>query len=228
MFLNSFLHIFTFVNNIDSFTEKKAKKVADIIKKFSSFLKDFSYYGFYEKSEKNHWKFICKFPEYIFKILFVENNDEWCAKLFVYWKKETKDMTSGAGKDFEYKIGPHKNFSNLIIDIRRKIENNPLIGSKLYDDNSKINMDREAIPLLLKLKKEKEKLFSVNHEYFNDLKNIYNKIKNIPEEKLLNYCRIHNVEEADKQDFLLDLQKLNKIDYYIEMKKMGHIKNLTF
>jgi hypothetical protein len=212
------------VNSVDSFAQKKAKTIAKIIKRFSSFLKDFVYTGFHEKKGMNHWHFVREFPDYTFKIFFAEKNDKWMAKIFVYWKKSTKDMTAGAGKDFEYKMGPHKNFSDLIVDIKRKTENNPIMGQKLYDDDYEFNMDKEALPLIIKLKKHKDKLFSIDNDFFNDLKDIYSKIKNIPEDKLLDYCRIHNAKEADKQDFLLDLQKVHKIDYYAEMKKLGHIQ----
>jgi hypothetical protein len=212
------------VNSVDNFTQEKAKTIAKIIKRFSSFLKDFSYTGFHEKSGMNHWHFSHKFPQYTFKIIFAEKGGKWMVKIFVYWKKATKDMTAGAGKDFDYKIGPNDSFSDLIVDIKRKIENNPIMGHKLYEDDFEFNMDLEAIPLITKLKQHKDKLFSIKNPFFNDLKGIYNKIKHIPEDKLLDYCRIHNNSEADKQDFLLDLQKVDKLDYYSEMKKLGHIQ----
>lgn len=217
--------LFILVNNIDKFTNKKAQNIANIIKKFSSFLKDFSYVGFSQVKDTNFWHFSHKFPEYTFKITFAEKNEKWKAKIFVYWKKRTKDMTAGAGKDFEFKFGPYNLFSELIIDMKRKIENNPIMGQQLYDDDYQFNMDKEAIPLMIALKKSKDKLFSVENDFFDDLKKIYNKIKNIPEDKWLDYCRIKNKSEADKQDFLLDLQKLHKLDYYVEMKNLKHINN---
>ena len=206
------------------FVQDRASSIAKIIKKYSSFLKDFSYDGFYEKQGTNYWRFSYKFPEYIFKITFAEKDEKWKAKVFVYWKKMTKDMTSGAGKDFEFKFGPYNQFSDLVVDIKRKIENNPVMGHQLFDDDFQFNMDKEAIPLMKALKKSKDKLFSVENEFFDDLKKIYNIIKNIPENKWLSYCKMYNKTDADKQDFLLDLQKLNKLDYYIEMKKLGHLK----
>lgn len=212
------------MKEIDSFAQEKANSLAKIIKKYSSFLKDFSYTGFFEKKGTNYWHFSLKYPDYTFKIIFAEKDEKWKAKIFVYWKKSTKELTSGAGKDFDYTIGPHKFFSNLIIDMKRKIENNPIMGYQLYDDDFEFNMDKEAFPLMIFLKKSKDKLFSIENVFFDDLKKIYKKIKNIPNDKLLDFCRIHNKTEADKQDFLLDLQKLNKLEYYLEMKKIGHIK----
>ncbi len=132
-------------------------------------------------------------------------------------------MTMAAGKDFDYRFKYHSSFSELILDMNRKIINNPIMGNQLYHDDFEFNMDKEAIPLILKLKDSKEKLCSIDNDFFDDLKKIYNIVKNIPNEKLLDYCRIHNKSEADKQDFILDLQKIHKLDYYIEMKKIGHI-----
>lgn len=208
---------------MEDFTQNKAKRIASIIKKFSPFLEDFSYNGFSEKNSVHKWIFTCKFPQYIFRIFFVEKNGKWCSKIFVYWKKTSKDMTMAAGKDFDYRFKYHSSFSELILDMNRKIINNPIMGNQLYHDDFEFNMDKEAIPLILKLKDSKEKLFSIDNDFFDDLKKIYNIVKNIPNEKLLDYCRIHNKSEADKQDFILDLQKIHKLDYYIEMKKIGHI-----
>lgn len=210
------------MNNIDKFTDNQAKKVALTIKRFAPFLNDFEYIGFVEKNKMNQWKFYYKFPDYIFRIIFAEKNNEWSVKIFVYWKKTTKDMTAGAGKDFDFKIGPVKSFSELIIDVDRKIKNNPVMGHHLYDDDYQLNMDKEAVPLMLKLKKSKDRLFSMRNVFFSDLKQIYKKIKNVPDDKLLHYCKIHNKSVSDKQDFLFDLQKLNKIDYYSEMQKLKH------
>ena len=207
---------------MDKFKNDQSEKVAKIIKKFSPFLKDFSYTEFSEKNGMNKWGFSHKFPDYIFRIIIAEKNDKWYIKIFVYWKNQSKEITMGAGKDFDYQLGPFNNFSDLVIDVERKIQNNPIMGHKLYDDDFELNMDKEAIPLLIKLKKSEDKLFSIDNSFFDDLKKTFKEIKNIPDDKLLNYCKIHKEAEADKQDFLLDLQKLHKLDYYIEMKKLGH------
>lgn len=218
-----FLLIFTNVSDTDNFTDTQAKKVAKVIKRFSPFLKDFSYVGFNESKGMNHWRFSYKFTDYIFKIIFAEKNDNWTAKIFVYWKKPTKDSTAGAGKDFEIKIGPHKSFSELITDIEGRIKNNPIMGHNIYDDDSELNMDKESVPLIVLLKKSKDKLSSIDGDFFKDLKKIYKKVKNIPNDKLLHYCKIHN-KSMDKQIFLTTLQKLHMLDYYLEMKKIGHTK----
>jgi len=216
------------VNNIDKFTKTQAEKVAKTIKRLSPFLKDFLYTGFFEKNGLNQWtfshKFQNKFPNYTFKIIFAEKNDKWRAKIFVYWKKQTKNLTSGAGKDFDYILGPYNFFSELLKDIELRIKNNPIMNHQLYDDDFEFNMDKESIPLLINLKKSKDKLFSVKNDFFNDLKQIYKKIKNIPEDKLLDYCRIHNPSEDDKSGFIFTLQKLHKLDYFSDMKKMGQLK----
>lgn len=203
--------------------DNQSKKVSKLIKRFSPFLKKFHYDGFRENKGMNLWTFTLKFPDYTFRIIFGEKNDKWKAKIFVYWKAVTSTPTLGAGKDFEHIIGPYNNILELIKSIGKKLENNPIMGEHLYNDDSKLNMDAEAMPLLKKLKKYGKKLESINDVHFNDLKRIYKHIKNLPEDKLLDYCRIKNQDEADKQGFLLDLQKVNKIDFYLAMGNMGHI-----
>lgn len=216
------------MNNIDNITDTQAKKVAKIITRFVPALSNFSYNGFHEKKGMNLWSFSHKFqtksPNYTFKIIFAEKNDIWRAKIFVYWKKITKELTLGAGKDFEYTIGPCKSFSDLRDEIELKIKNNPIMNHKVYDDDFDFNMDKESIPLIDELKKSKDKLFTLKDKFFDDLKELYKKIKNIPEDKLLDYCRIHNPSEDDKGGFIFTLQKLHQIDYYSQMQKMKHIK----
>lgn len=210
------------MNELSEFTEVKAEGIAKIIKRYSSFLKDYSYVGFREKNGAYMWRFMHKFPEYIFKIIISEKNDKWSVKLFAYWKVESNRSTMGAGKDFELKIGPFQSFSDLVIDVNRRLENNPIMGHMLYDDDYEANLDKEAIPLLIKLKETGAKLDSVKDNFFDDLRDIYHKIKHVPNDKLEDYCRIKNSKEADKQDFLLDLQKLHRLDYYESMKNIGH------
>ena len=211
------------MNNNSSHIDNQSKKVGKLIKRFSPFLKKFHYDGFKDNKGMNLWTFTLKFPDYTFRIVFGEKNDKWKAKIFVYWKAKTSDMTLGAGKDFEYIIGPYHNILELIKFIGRKLENNPIMGEHLYNDDSELNMDTEAMPLLRKLKEYGPKLALVKNDHFDDLKKIHKHIKNLPEDKLLDYCRIKNKKEADKQDFLLDLQKINKIDFYLAMSHMGHI-----
>ena len=219
--------LFTNVNSIDNITDNQAKKIANIIKRTSPILKDFAYDGFSEKNEMIQWGFSHKFqtksPNYTFKIIFAEKDGKWSAKIFVYWRKQTKDVTVGAGKDFDYTLGPYDFFSELLKNIDLKVKNNPILNHQVYDDDFEFNMDKEAVPLLIQLKKEKDKLFSVENSFFNDLKKIYKKIQNIPEDKFLDYCRIHNKSEDDKSGFIFTLQKLHKLDYYMAMKKIGQI-----
>lgn len=210
--------------NSNSFhIDNQSKKIGKLIKRFSPFLKKFHFDGFKEKKGMNLWPFTLKFPDYTFRIIFGEKNDKWKAKIFVYWKSKTDVPTLGAGKDFEYIIGPYSNVIELIKSIEKKLENNPIMGEHLYNDDSELNMDMESMSLLKKLKEYGPKLDLIKDVYFDDLKKIYKHIKNLPENKLLDYCRIKNKREADKQDFLLDLQKVNKIDFYLAMGDMGHI-----
>lgn len=213
------LKIFTDVENLTN----KANKIGNLILRHAPFLDGFSYDRFEEKGGMNLWVFTRKFTDYTFRIIFGEKNDRWKSKIFVYWKQKTNSPTLGAGKDFEYKIGPFNNLDELVTSMNKTLKNNPIMGQHLYDDDFELNMDKEALPLLKKLKQSGEKLMAINDGYFDDLKKIYKKVKNIPEDKLVHYCSITNKKEADKQDFLLDLQKIHKLDFYDGMRSMGHL-----
>jgi len=204
-------------------TNSQTSKIAELIIKHSPFLEGFIFNRFLEKNGMNLWIFTHKFPDYTFRVIFAEKNDTWRVKIFVYWKEKTNNLTLGAGKDFEYQAGPYNNISDAITDVQKKLNNNPIMGKHLYDDDFELNMDREAIHLMKQLKQYGQQLFSIKDPYFDDLKKIYNNIKNLPEDKFVDFCNIKNKKEADKQDFLLDLQKLHKVDYYMAMKNMGHM-----
>lgn len=214
------------MNNNTSNIDSQSKRVGKLIKRFSPFLKDFKFDGFRENKGMNLWTFTLKFPNYTFRIIFGEKDNNWKAKIFTYWKKPSKTPTSGAGKDFDYTIGPNSNILELIQSVRKKIENNPIIGKAIYGDDADLNIDNESLVYLRKLKKIGPKLELFKSDYYYDLKKIYKQIKNLPDDKLLDYCRIKNQKTADKQDFLLDIQKVNKIDFYLDMANMGHIDKL--
>ena len=203
--------------------QNKADNIGNLIKTSIPFLKDFVYNGFQDKNDLNIWFFVKKFPDYKFNVFFAEKNEKWKAKLIVHWKKHTNHHTSGAGKDFHIEIGPHKNFENIITDIERKFTNNPIMGSNVYEDDYLLNMDTEAVPLMKKLKNIGQELFKIKDPYFDDLKQIYIDIEKMSEDRFLAYCRTKHKTDMQKQDFLLDLQKMDKLNFYHDMLNLRHI-----
>lgn len=170
----------------------------------------------------NIWSYVYEYPDYTFRLFVAEKNSRWKAKAEVFWKKRTKELTNGAGKDFEIEMGPFRSFLLLIGAMERKFKNNPLMGSHLFHDDFLLNMDLEAVELLKKLKQTGSRLSKVTDSYFDDLKKIYKSLKNMPESSLLSYAKVKYPREEDKQDLILDLQKLERLDYFTAMLSMNH------
>lgn len=211
---------------IQNSNKPQTDKIAKLIKKLCPFLHDFEFKKFYkdDKTGMNLWVYVKSFPEYTYKIIFGEKKDQWQIKSFVYWKTESQSPTTNTGKDFDFRVGPSHDFMTLIKGFHKIIENNPVIGTHLYEDDFDKNKTEMAFPLLKKLKEVGENLLSIENKHLKQLQNLYKNIKNIPENKLRDYIRIKYKEEADKDDLLFKLQRLHMLDFYGGMKTMGHFK----
>lgn len=203
-------------------SQNKADSIGNIIKNKTPFLNKFKYHGYQDKNGMNIWTYGMVYTDYKFYVFIAEKNGRWKAKLDVYWKKHSTDLTNGAGKDFILEIGPYPNFEQLISQIELKTKNNPIMGKHVFADDYLYNMDLEAVPLMKNLKEKGHELKNVDDPYFDDIKKIYKDIQNLKEKSFLTYCKIHNPLAEDKQDFILDLQKLEKLDYYTAMFNMNH------
>lgn len=202
------------MKQVDTDLNKQAEKISKIIKKDASFLKDFKYEGFSQKNKMNLWKFMHEYPDYKYRIIFGEKDDKWKVKIFVYWRNETKNPTITIGKDYDYETQFYNSFSTLIDHLDKRLKSNPIMGTHLYNDDNEENMVSQAVPMLIELKKKGDILMKIKNPQMKDLQKIYKEIKNIPDSKLLQYCKVKFQKEYEKQDLLFDLQKLSQIDYY--------------
>lgn len=191
-----------------------------------SYLKGFSLNKKEAKGNKTVWVFDHKEKDYTLRF-YIQNdkeNDSWSAKVFVYWKIPTRDFTNAKGKDFESSFGPFESYEEMIIELNRKLANNPLISLDSYVDDDNTQFDKDVVAMLDLLIKSGDKISTVRDEHFNDLKKIYKKVKTInSDEELKKYISDLAPAEEDKQTILLILQKIYKLDFYLKKEQLDDL-----
>lgn len=218
--------------NIRKFIKEEIEKVLDkqgMEKKFDqdiSYLKGFSLNKKEEKGDNIIWVFDHKEKDYTLRFYVQKNkkNDNWSAKVFIYWKIPTKDFTNAKGKDFEHSFGPYSSYQEMVEELNRKLKNNPLIsiGSYLDDDNTQF--DKDVVVMIQRLIKYGKQIESVRDEHFGDLKKIYNKVKDIKTmDELKKYINEKAPDEGDKQTMLLILQKVYQLDFYLKKEQLENL-----
>ena len=161
--------------------------------------------------------------DYIFNLFIAKTpNENWYYKVFVYWKKHTKDFTSGKGKDFDLQFGPFNSLEELEKDLNYNLNKNILFSTNNYKDNNKIQLDNEIYRMIDKVKGVYEKLLSCTDPYFDDLKE---EMTHLMQEKpkIDLYLSKNYPDEDDKQQLLLILSKIGSLD---NLKEIEGIKSL--
>jgi hypothetical protein len=203
-------------------SKNKADSIGKTIKEHIPFLDRFQYKECREKNGMNIWSYSMIVSDYRVYFFIAEKSGRWKTKMEVYWKEHSKDLTHGAGKDFELEMGPFNSFESMAKNIDFRTKNNPVFGNHIFHDNYQVNLDKEAIPYLKVLQKRGHELEKLDDPYFDDIKRIYKDVQNLREKSLLSYCKMNNQSDVEKQDFILDLQKLEKLDFYTAMFNMNH------
>lgn len=174
------------------------------------------------KSDVTIWVFEHKTKDYTIRFYLKKTNssDSWLAKIFIYWKTASRDFTNAKGKDYEHTFGPFSSYDEMILELNKKLENNPLISKNNYLDDNRTQFDNDILEMLKLLKKKRDKLFSIKDKHFNDLKIIYNETRKINTiDGLVKYIDEKAHDEDDKQYFLLTLQKIFQINFYMHKEQ---------
>ena len=187
------------------------------------YLKGFSLNKKEDKGNSVIWVFDHKEKDYTLRF-YIQNNktsDSWSAKVFIYWKIPTKNFTNAKGKDFEHSFGPFSSYKEMVDELNRKLANNPLISLESYLDDDNTQFDKDLMKMVELMMKHGKQLEAVKDEHFNDLKKIYNKVKNIKStEELKKYLNEKAPDEEDKQTMLLILQKVYQLDFYLKKEQL--------
>lgn len=188
-----------------------------------SFIKDFAPVGKKVINGVQKWKFTHNSGDdgYMSDVIITQYpNDTWSMKLEVFWRVKTKENTSGAGKDFTRVFGPFTSYEIMCEELKRILHNNPMMGSGIYQDNHERSMDKEMVQLLVRLKEKIGEIKELDSPVFKGLIQMYEVIKNIPDEKgLMKFADDIAPGWLKKQTFIFNLQLLDKIPFYQQLKK---------
>lgn len=188
-----------------------------------AYLKGFSLNKKEDKGNSELWVFDHSEKDYTLRFYIQHNKKEdiWSTKIFIYWKIPSKEFTNAKGKDFEHTFGPYSSYEEMVSELNRKLENNPLISLESYLDDDNTQFDKDVITMVRVLLKHKKQIESVKDEHFNDLKKIYNKVINIKTvNELKKYINEKYPNWQDKQLMLLILQKVYQLDFYIKKEQL--------
>jgi hypothetical protein len=187
------------------------------------YLKGFTQKKKESKNGQTIWVFEHKSKDYTLRFYIQKKEDKeiWNAKVFIYWKTPSKEFTNAKGKDYEYQFGPFSSYEEMVSELNRKLQNNPLISSGNYLDDNKTQFNNDLIEMIKLLKKKSQSLDKVKDKHFDDLKNISNDIKNISTiEAVKEYINKKAPDEEDKQTLLLTLQKLHLLRFYLHKEEI--------
>lgn len=169
------------------------------------------------------WKYSKKKGDYTFNLYIAKTPQKnWYYKLFVYWKKHSSNSTDGKGKDFDLQFGPFISKDELQKDLTKNIKHNILFAYSNYDDDNKLQLNKEIYKFIDKIKDVYETIMSCENSYFDDLKEeLPNLFKSKPEVDF--YLSKKYPDEDDKQQLLLILSKIGSLR---NLKEIETIKSL--
>lgn len=149
-------------------------------------------------------------------------------KLETDWKVTTKDNTAGAGKDFTMVYGPFESYDEMVSELNRKLNNNPLIGgSRILQDNNDTMLDQEIVKLMKNIKEKIDDIRKLNHPSLKTLEQIYSVIKDIKEEELGKFCSDNFKGWLLKQGVIYKLQDIDKLPFYKSLESR-HVVDSRF
>lgn len=190
------------------------------------YLKGFTLNKKEDRGNLTIWVFDHKEKDYVLRFYIQKNkmNETWDAKVFIYWKEPTKELTISKGKDIELKFGPFYSYEEMVVELNRKLANNPNLSPNNYLDDDNLQLKKNLIEMLKIMMKYGDKIQAVQDEHFKDLKKLYKEVSQIKTiEDLEKKIEEKAPSEEDKQTLLLVIQKIYQLDFYL---KMEHLKSL--
>lgn len=189
------------------------------------YLSDFELINKRDDEMSSVWVFEHKAKNYILRF-FIEKDkraNTWSAKVFVYWKKISKDFTNAKGKEYEHFFGPFKTYEEMVKELDKKLMNNPNLSLQNFVDDNRLQFNSDLVHMINLLKKQGEKLKKVKDKSFNELKKIYNDIAKLSDEKIQEYINEKAYDVEEKQELLLILQNIYRLDFFIKKEELDSI-----
>lgn len=190
------------------------------------YLSDFELINKRDDKMSSVWVFEHKSKNYILRF-FVEKDkrsNTWSAKVFVYWKKISKNLSHAKGKEYEHYFGPFKSYTEMVKELNTKLMNNPNISVKNFSDDNRSQMNSDLIYMIKVLQKKQKELSVLKDKGFDELKKLYNKINSLnTDEKILEFINKNAYDVEEKQAMLLILQNIDRIDFFIKKEELDSI-----
>ena len=189
------------------------------------FLKDYNLVATREVNGASTFKFEFKTSDssYMSHAFIVEYpNGVYKMRLEVDWKVSSKDHTAGAGKDFVMSFGPFTNYQEFVSELNRRLHNNPMIGTNLYNDNNDKMLDHEIIKLLNRIKDNIQEIKELNHPALKTLERMYEATKDMSHKEIEEFFDDEFRGWAFKQGVIYNLQAIDKLPYYRSFRKGMH------
>lgn len=193
------------------------------IKKDVPFLSDFTLHKKIDNKEKKEVSLSLykKFDSYLYVLLIKRTLEGFEAGIHIYWNKLSNNLTTNSGKDLEIKFGLIADYSEFVRLLNTKLKNNPVIGKDVFNDDSSSNLSNEIKNLLRTIAKEHKSIHSIDDPYFKQLKDIsaeMHVLRDLDDKHLDEWLESNYPSDVDKLQLHLDLQKIDKLDFYKEMK----------
>jgi len=200
--------------------------IADKFDQDITYLSGFKLINKKEGDRADVWALEHKAKNYIFRF-FIEKDKKiktWTAKVFVYWKKISKEFTSAKGKEYEHSFGPFDSYELMVQTLNEKLKNNPNLAIENFVDDNRSQFDKDLIYMFKLLKKNIGLLQKVKDPHFDELKEIYEKIKGLnSDEELKEFISQEAYDVEEKQSLLLVLENIYKLVFFIKKEKLESI-----
>ncbi len=203
-----------------------SQEIANKFDEDIKYLSDFELINKRDDVLSSVWVFEHKSKNYILRF-FVEKNKKsntWSAKIFIYWKKISKNLTDAKGKEYELMFGPFNSYEEMVKELNSKLMNNPNISVKNFSDDNRSQINSDLIYMIKVLQKKQKELSVLKNNSFDELKKIFKKVINLDtDEKILDFINknAHDVEE--KQQMLLTLHNIDRINFFIKKEELDSI-----
>lgn len=190
------------------------------------YLNDFELINKRDDNLTSVWVFEHGVKNYTLRFFIEKNkkNNKWAAKVFVYWKKISKNLTDVKGKDYEHSFGPFDDYTSMVKELNNKLVNNPNISIKNFSDDNRSQINVDLIYMIKLLQTKQKKLSVIKDKSFDELKKIFNKtIKLKSDEEIEEFLNKNAYDVEEKQQMLLTLQNLDRVDFFIKKEELDSI-----
>ena len=183
------------------------------IKSDIPYLESFNLMQFTNSNNTKKWIFMKYYGDNVIYVTVTQkSNESWIVEI-------EENLGPDDSVQAEMKWGPYPSYEEMVIDIRRKLENNLVVSSTNLNNDKKRVEDKEIEDRIKELMGKGKVLRSLKSSSLGDLKKVYNYVKNTPEG--MEEDMVDNLTDlAGSYNSLINtLNKISQIDYYVKLEK---------